>query len=309
MKRGISALLVLAMVVGSTSLLADTGVLVHKKDGKTTFFPYSNVEYIEFVDDYTPEDPEIPGNDPSVDPPNDEDNSVPEIYTYPLSYVKLPESTPQQVKEYTGFTVNYNKDNHTPNYVAWELLQTETTGSTSRQNNYWVDKGMEGCLSTDYAYSTYKYERGHMCPAADQKWSDAAMKDCMVMTNMCPQLSSLNGGIWSKLEDKERSWAARDGAIWIVAGPLYSESDTLYVGDAQARVASSYFKAFLYIDTVEPRAIAFVFQNGSNPGNIQDYAMSIDDLEALTGYDFFPSLPDEIENVVEAKYNYSSWDN
>lgn len=245
------------------------------------------------------------GND--TDPSNGYDE-VPASYRYPLSYVALPEGTPQQVKEYTGFTVNFNKDNHTANYVAWELLKSETSGSANRDDfKYWVDSSMEGCLSTDFAYSTYSYERGHMCPAADQKWSEAAMNDSMVMTNMCPQYRSLNSGLWGTLENKERTWAKRDGAIWIVAGPIYYDDDDLYIGKAKARVPSAYFKAFLYIDTDNPRAIAFVFQNGANPGDIKEYAMTIDELEKQTGYDFFSALPDEIENKIEAEDSYSSW--
>lgn len=246
-----------------------------------------------------PETPDKPGS-PQEDP-------TPDSYKFPLSYVKLPEGTPQQVKDYTGFTVNFNKDNHTPNYVAWELLESETDGSVSRSNSYWVDTEMEGCLSKDYGYSTFNYERGHMCPAAENKWSSQAMKDCMVMTNMCPQLRALNAGMWGTLEDTERKWANSMGAIWIVCGPVYYEDDDLYVGEAKARVASAYFKAFLHNDPVNPKAIAFVFQNGANPGNIKDYAMSIDDLEKETGYDFFSSLPDEIENAIEATFNFADW--
>ncbi|MCH5226070.1 MAG: DNA/RNA non-specific endonuclease [Muribaculaceae bacterium] len=236
------------------------------------------------------------------------DNTVaPDNYKYPLTYVKLPEGTPQQVKDYTSFTVNYNKSNHTANYVAWELLDSETSGSANRNSyKYWVDNDIEGCLSTDFGYSSYNYERGHMCPAADNKWSGAAMKDCMVMTNMCPQLRELNSGLWGTLEEKERSWANRDGAIWIIAGPIYAVSDNLYVGDAQARVASSYFKAFLYTGS-KPRAIAFIFQNGSNPGNLSNYAVSIDELERQTGYDFFPALDDSIEEAIESVCDFSAW--
>lgn len=235
------------------------------------------------------------------------ENGVPSEYTYPLSYVKLPEGTPQQVKDYISFTVNFNKDNHTPNYVAWELLSSEVNGTVATSRNYWVDKEIEGCLSTDYAYSTYNYERGHMCPAADNKFSSEAMKACAVMTNMVPQYSSLNSGLWSKLEDKERDWALRDGAIWIVSGPVYTEDDQTYVGDALARAPSACFKALLYYNGDDSRAIGFIFQNGPNPGNIEDYAMSIDDLEAELGYDLFPALPDDIEQRIEATYSFSDW--
>ncbi|MCH5231486.1 MAG: DNA/RNA non-specific endonuclease [Muribaculaceae bacterium] len=223
-----------------------------------------------------------------------------------LEIVNLKGETPEQLKKYTGFTVSFNKENHTPNYVAWELLAQEITDDAERSNRFWQDPEIEGCAAhSDYTHSGY--DRGHMCPAADQKWSWEAMQDCFVMANMCPQDHSLNAGAWNTLENKERQWALRDSAIMIVAGPVYQPSDTKRIGDIGVRVPSAFFKAFLAPYLEEPRAIAFVYPNMSAPGNMQDYAMSIDDLEELLGFDLFAALPDEIENVVEANYSFKEW--
>lgn len=240
---------------------------------------------------------------------NVEDPSVKDSDTrfYPgLETVTLNSEIPQQIKEYTGFTVSFNKDNHTPNYVAWELLDSEVAYDVDRSDNFWQDPDIEGCPAhRDYSYSGY--DRGHMCPAADQKWSEQAMFDCFVMANMCPQDHQLNAGAWNTLESKERQWAKRDGAIMIIAGPIYEGEGQKRLGDIGVRVPDAFFKVLLapYVD--EPRAIAFVYPNMSSPGNMQDYAMSVDELEDMLGYDFFPALPDEIENVVEAKYSFTEW--
>lgn len=223
-----------------------------------------------------------------------------------LEKVILPSSLAEQIKEYTGFTVSFNKDNHTPNYVAWELLGTEVSTDVSRTDNFWQDFEIEGCPAhRDYTGSGY--DRGHMCPAADQKWSLKAMEDCFVMANMCPQINELNAGAWEKLEEKERTWAKRDSAIIIIAGPLYSESDTKRIGNIGVRVPGAYFKALLAPYVEKPRAIAFVYPNSSAPGNMQDYAMSIDKLEEILGYDLFSTLPDDIETKVEASYSFTEW--
>lgn len=223
-----------------------------------------------------------------------------------LETVTLKENTPEQIKEYVGFTVSFNKENHTPNYVAWELLGSEVANDVSRSNKFWQDPDIDGCPAhKDYTHSGY--DRGHMCPAADQKWSEEAMSDCFVMANMCPQDHSLNAGAWNTLENKERQWAERDSCLMIVAGPIYTETDTQRIGDIGVRVPGAFFKALLapYLD--EPRAIAFVYPNSSAPGNMQNYAMSIDDLEEILGYDLFPALPDDIENKVEAKFSFKEW--
>ena len=226
---------------------------------------------------------------------------------YPgLETVTIKDGQPEQIKEYVGFTISFNKDNHTPNYVAWELLGSEVSQEVSRSNKFWQDLDLEGCPHhRDYTHSGY--DRGHMCPSADQKWSEEAMNDCFVMANICPQDHKLNAGAWQTLENKERQWAKRDSAIMIIAGPIYTDTDTQRIGDMGVRVPGAFFKAILapYVDN--PKAIAFVYPNMASPGNMQDYAMSIDELEELTGYDFFPALPDEIENKVESRYSFTEW--
>lgn len=226
---------------------------------------------------------------------------------YPaLETVELPEALASQIKEYTGFTISFNKDNGTPNYVVWELLGDEVQTEMGRSNNFWSDRDLEGCPTTkDYTHSGY--DRGHMCPAADQKWSAQAMEDCFVMANICPQDHKLNTGAWNTLENKERQWAKRDSALMIVAGPIYDKADKTRIGKAGVRVPGAFFKVLLAPYVEEPRGIAFVYPNMTAPGNMQDYAMSIDELEKMLGYDFFPTLPDEIEEKVEATYSFKDW--
>lgn len=232
-----------------------------------------------------------------------------ETLHYPdLDRVILPEGTPSQIKDYTGFSLSFNKQNHTPNYVAWELLGEEISNEVERNNNFWQDFEVEGCPSyKDYTGSGY--DRGHMCPAADQKWSIEAMNDCFVMANMCPQDHNLNAGAWNTLENKERQWARRDSAIIIIAGPVFDDSNkkTFGKGNVNIRVPSAFFKVFLAPYVESPRAIAFVYPNMASPGNMQDYAMSVDDLENILGYDFFSALPDSLENRIEANYSFVEW--
>lgn len=223
-----------------------------------------------------------------------------------LDIVNIPEGTPSQLKRYEGFIVSFNADNKTPNYVAWELLGDETEGVHSRKNNFWQDSEIEGC-PTPADYTRSGYDRGHLCPAADQKWSDLAMNDCFVMANMCPQDHSLNSGAWATLENKERIWAKRDSAIIIVAGPIYDKTDRSTIGNAAVRVPSAFFKVIAapYLDN--PRGIGFVYPNFSSPGNMQNYSMTIDEVEKITGYDFFYNLPDSLEEAVESVASFKEW--
>lgn len=220
--------------------------------------------------------------------------------------VRMPNNIKSQIKDYEGFRVSFNEDNKTPNWVAWELLGTETKGEVSRSNQFWTDESIKNCPSTS-DYTRSGYDRGHMCPAADQKWSYDAMYDCFVLANICPQDHALNTGAWNTLENKERIWAERDSALLIISGPIYEETDTKTIGKNKVRVPGAFFKILAAPFIKNPRGIAFVYPNTIAPGNMEQYAMSIDELERITGYDFFPSLSPNLENLIESKASFKEW--
>lgn len=223
-----------------------------------------------------------------------------------LDHAIVPAGVKQQEKDYEGFRVSFNYDNATPNWVAWELLCDETEGSSSRKNRFWNDEYIKGC-PMHYDYNGSGYDRGHLCPAGDQKWSEEAMEDCFVMANMAPQDHSLNAGAWNTLENKERTWARRDSALVIIAGPLYEKSDTRTIGDSEVRVPGAFYKVIIAPYLENPRGIGFIFPNMSAPGNLQNYSMTIDEVERITGFDFFHNLPDELEERIESQTSFKEW--
>lgn len=239
-------------------------------------------------------------------PQQNESDTFPSIELTDLGKVIPAKEIPSVVKEYEGFTVDFNPMNKTPNYVAWVLHDHETEGAIGRSNKFWTDNEVEGCPDTR-DYSRSGYDRGHMCPAGEQKWSDEAMHHSFVMANICPQKHELNTGAWKTLEDKERIWAKRDSAIVIVAGPIYDTSDKETIGRNKVRVPSAFFKVLLAPFAEPMRAIGFVYPNMKCEGNMQAYAVSIDDVEKMTGFDFFSALPDDIENDIEASVPFRDW--
>lgn len=214
---------------------------------------------------------------------------------------------PEQRIDYTGFTLSFNPHTHIPNWVAWELLGTETTGHAPRTNRFTTDPQAPGCaLDTDYRGSGY--DRGHMAPAGDFKWSPDAMAQTFYLTNICPQAHPLNIGAWKKLEEKCRLWAQADSAIIIVCGPVWQGQPPVeYIGSTQVAVPPAYFKAVLAPYANPPRAIAFIMPNSHVPGGMQRAACSVDHVEAITGHDLFAALPDSLERIIEAQANFNAW--
>ncbi len=210
------------------------------------------------------------------------------------------------IYRYEGFTVSYNRNLHLPNYVVWELTADETYGDVKRPSKFTVDPAVDGSATPD-DYRNSGFDRGHMAPAADMKWSEEAMTASHYMTNIAPQRHTLNAGSWSTLENNCRAWARRDSVIVIVCGPVLTDRLTETIGDSHVVVPERYFKVVLAPYARPPRGIGFVMPNGDVPGGVQTTAMSIDDVEAITGLDFFTNLPDSIEAAVESQNRYQIW--
>ncbi len=226
-----------------------------------------------------------------------------------LLKVETAPGVPEQIVEYSAFTVSFNRDMHVPNWVSWELLGEEVSGENTRTNKFYQDSKVEGCPTTlDYRGSGFS--RGHMAPAADMRWSAEAMRESFSMANICPQLQVLNGGAWGKLEDKCRRWAQKDSAIIIIAGPVLSNPQPdEFIGDTQVAVPKAFFKVILSPWANPPRGIGFIMPNGRVDGGIQAAAVTIDSVETLTGHNFFASLPDSIQNILESQVQFHKWDN
>ena len=223
-----------------------------------------------------------------------------------LEMVTTPETIPSQIVNYEGMILSFNKDLHIPNWVAWELTATEVSGTFPRDDNFRGDDNVIGSAEKwDYSYSGY--DRGHMAPAGDMKWSAKAMDESFYMTNMCPQTKSLNTGAWKRLEEKCRQWAEIDSAIIVICGPIVTDPINEYIGDSKVAVPQRFFKVILSPYIENPRGIGFIMPNAKVPGGMQAAAVSIDEVEQVTGYDFFSSLPDEVENDVESQCKFHYW--
>ena len=215
--------------------------------------------------------------------------------------------TPEIVLKRTGYTVSYNSDRRVPNWVAWHLTEAHLTGNTKRaESKFHEDLDVPEPRAVDFDYVRSGYDRGHMCPAGDNKWSSAAMDDSFLFTNVCPQAPSLNRGDWNEMEQACRKWAKQYGDIYIVCGPIFYKKSSKTIGKNKVAVPDAFFKVVLCMNP-SPKAIGFIYKNADGNRPKGDYANSVDEVERITGIDFFPSLPDDIEKKVETKCDVSEW--
>ena len=206
-----------------------------------------------------------------------------------------------QVIHRTGYTLAYDAKTRTPQWVAWELTKKETQGTVERSNDFQPDPDVKGAKVVTKDYSHSGYDRGHMAPAADMKWSKKAMMESFYMSNICPQDHNLNTSDWSELENKSRQWARRFGKVYIVCGPIYNGKRNEYIGDHRVKVPDAFFKVVLINEKKKQCAMGFYFENEAGERKLQEYLVPVDRLEQLTGMDFFSALPDNLEDRLEAE--------
>lgn len=210
--------------------------------------------------------------------------------------------------EYQGYVSSYDALSKTPEWVAYELTKDETYGDAVRDGKFFSpDERVLLPQADDYDYRGSGWTRGHLAPAADFRWSDDAMWETFHFTNCCPQDEELNNGMWNTLEKKCRTWARRFGKVYIVTGPIIGENRYGTIGDSRVIIPDAFFKAVMVNDGERWQSIAFVMLNRSYNDNMQRCAMSVDELEELTGYDFFAAMDDAVEADVEKNYKLSFW--
>lgn len=232
------------------------------------------------------------------------------VVTYSnLEIPKWETTTTQQKITNQGYTSSYNTTYGIPNWVAYELTRSEAASQAAeRTNNFKPDPKVKGKSATNSDYKGSGYDKGHMAPAADMKWSKNVMEESFYFTNICPQAPGLNRGAWKDLEEEIRDWAIRDSAIVVICGPLFTKEQVQYIPNTTVAIPDAYFKVVCSPYTEEARAIAFVFPNSKASKHPREYVVTIDSVEKMTGMDFLSQLPDEIENKIEQTSNYTHWE-
>jgi len=208
--------------------------------------------------------------------------------------------------KHTGYAFVYNEVHEQAKWVAYCLTKKEARGTLERSDHFIEDPSVQTGTATNADYAKSGYDRGHLAPAADMRWSESAMDESFFYSNMSPQLPAFNRGIWKKLEEQVRDWALAMDSILIVTGPILTESLPT-IGVNKVSVPKYYYKAILDFKGTHSKAIAFVMPNQGSKEPLMNFAISIDALEKLTGINFFYQLDDSLEQDIEAKACQTCW--
>lgn len=213
---------------------------------------------------------------------------------------------PSQILKRHSYVVSYNYQRKCPNWVFWKLTREHADGKVKRPD-YAFHEDMEvpapRAELSDYRGSGY--DRGHMCPAGDNKWNADVMYESFLLSNVCPQDKQLNSGVWNQIEIKCRYWAKKYGSLYIVCGPVYLGKENRYIGTNRVSVPDAFFKVVLCLN--ERRGIGFICLNSAGKWSDVCHVYSIREIERITGYTFFPCLPFDIAQQVKNKAKMKLW--
>ncbi len=237
-----------------------------------------------------------------------EDNSevIDDTKILSSSFDYLPSSTTNQVIKHDYFSLSYSETHEQAEWVAYELKASHIS-RTNRKRPYFIyDKKVKTTSANYRNYKNSGYDRGHLCPAGDRKFSKDAFNDTFFTSNISPQKHDFNSGIWNRLEQKTRYWASKDKHLYVITGGIL-KNGLKTIGQEKVTVPEQFYKILLDFSKPQIKAIAFLIPHKGTNAPLYNFVVSIDEIEELTSLDFFPNLPNDLEDQLEKSSNYKKW--
>jgi endonuclease G len=240
-------------------------------------------------------------------------DSADKVYEIPSSQnvedrYYLPSGSNGQLVHHDYYSLSYIEEYEQAEWVAYELTKSSIqVPNVPRSSRYNPDYEVKTRSAFHRDYSNSGFTRGHLAPAGDMAFNEKAMEQSFFMSNMSPQKRKFNNGIWRELEEQTRDWAYKNKKLYIVTGPVLIGIDD-YIGENRVAVPKRFYKVLLDLNGNERKGIGFVMSNEMSNDPLQEFAVSIDSVENLTGLNFFNGLMDEdLEIELESRLNLKKW--
>jgi endonuclease G len=223
-----------------------------------------------------------------------------------IGFNYLPTSTTGAIVQHTGFSLSYSEKHEQAEWVAYTLDKKDIVYE-NRKRPYFIEDPKVKTASADWKnYKKSGYDRGHLCPAGDRRFSKESYDETFYTSNISPQKHNFNAGIWNTLEQKTRNWTKKNGKLYIITGGIL-EDNLKTIGSEKVSVPNYFYKILLSYTPSEIKAIAFLLPHKESKKSLYEFVVSIDELEEKTGIDFFHHLPDNVENKLEKNSDYKGW--
>lgn len=216
----------------------------------------------------------------------------------------LPTSTTNEVYEHKTYAFSYSEEHEQSEWVAYYIDNNDVT-KANYDRPFFEQDPLVTTKSADWRnYKNSGYDRGHLCPAGDRKESYEDYTETFFTSNISPQEHEFNSGVWNRLEEKTRYWATKNDGLYVVTGGVLSDN-LKTIGKEDVSVPNYFYKVLLSKDGT--RMIGFLVPHENSDKPLYEFVVSVDQIEKMTGIDFYPKLDDTIETKLEGKSDYKGW--
>lgn len=221
----------------------------------------------------------------------------------------IPGNSTGEIIHHSYYSLSYVEEYEQAEWVAYALTKKSIQiPNVERANGFQVDPSVSTASLSPDEYSNSGYTRGHLVPAGDMAFNEKAMYESFYMSNVSPQLEEFNKGIWNLLEKQVRDWAYNNDRLYVVTGPVLSISEFNHNQLADFYVPEYFYKVILDIDGKDRKGVGFLVPHDTKSIEIADFMMSIDEIEEITGFDFFSQMiQEELQQELESHYDPKSW--
>ena len=210
------------------------------------------------------------------------------------------------ITNHSYYSLSYSEKHEQAEWVMYSLKGSFLDPSISRTNNFRVDPKIKTKSAELNDYRGSGFDRGHLAPAADMKYSELSMSESFYLSNISPQKPNFNRQIWRNIEAQFRSWGHEYGEILIITGPVLEGEFLGKIGSNNVTVPKFFYKVGIDPKNLK-RNIAILIENEESTENIKNFVITIDSLESLTGIDFFHNLDDDLEDRIESSTHNELW--
>jgi endonuclease G len=215
-------------------------------------------------------------------------------------------STTGQIIKHSYYTVSYSEKDEQPEWVAYKITNASINDHIVRTNDYREDPFVKTGSASPYDYSESGYDMGHLAPAKTMSRNLTSMSESFYLSNICPQTPAFNRGIWKRLEEKVRYWSEMNDSIYEVTGPIL-DHPIGHIGKNNVTVPRAFYKTLLGFKNGKIKGIGFIMPNEKSQKSIYSYAVSIDEIEKITGIDFYNQLDNSIQDLAEENKDLKIW--
>ncbi|WP_127139579.1 DNA/RNA non-specific endonuclease [Flagellimonas marinaquae] len=218
----------------------------------------------------------------------------------------LPSSTTGEVVQHSYYTLSYSEPHEQAEWVAYELKREHLTYD-DRERPYFIEDPKVRTKSADWRnYRGSGYDRGHLCPAGDRRFSEQAYNETFYTSNISPQDRDFNAGVWNRLEQKVRYWCKKYGDLMVITGGVL-ENDLLEIGEEDVDVPRFYYKIVMKGKGRNAMVLGFLIPAQESQNSVEHFLVPIDEIEERTGIDFFEKQPQDWQSNMESQVNVRGW--